>query len=227
MKNLAIIPARAGSKRVPGKNKRKFLGKPLIQWTMDAAIAVEKISRVVVTTDDIDILNMKSSYPSITFIEREGHLATDGATSVEVILDVISKIKDEFDNIILLQPTSPLRGSKDIAECLKVFYESEFEQIVSVRPCSENISHIAIESQGLLTKLTNFLPVKSPENKLVVLNGAIYISNYNYFIQKKSLFTEKTGAFEMESSISIDIDYEEDWIKAEQAGVRMLKGERP
>lgn len=214
---LAIIPARAGSKRIPGKNKRLFVGKPLIYWTIKAAIEASDISEVVVSTDDDEILNFQSLFPSVRFYKRPESLAQDFSSSAEVILDVMEKYDRPLEKIILLQPTSPLRGADSIQSALRQYSEDNCKQLVSVRSCHEVPSHIMKENQGyIIPLLDKHTQLRSQDwERLWVLNGAIYISEWNFFLDRKTFLTESTKAFVMLDSVSVDIDTEDDWKRAE------------
>ncbi|WP_413287814.1 cytidylyltransferase domain-containing protein [Bdellovibrio sp. HCB337] len=217
-KGLAIIPARAGSKRIPGKNKRPFLGKPLIQWTIEAALNSPIPLDVVVSTDDPDILKYKDLYPSVDFLSRSAELAQDTSSSSDVIVEVMKTRKQAADFIVLLQPTSPLRGAQVVGAAVQEFLSSSVPQMVSVRACREVPSHIFYEtSEGTLTPLLkNQVELRSQDWKNVwTLNGALYLSDWDLFLKSKSFFGAQTKAFVMAENLSVDIDTEEDWKRAE------------
>jgi CMP-N,N'-diacetyllegionaminic acid synthase len=217
-KMLAVIPARAGSKRIPGKNKRSFLGKPLIQWTIEAAIKASGVAQVVVTTDDDEILQMSSLFPEVHFYRRPTHLADDHSSSVDVALDVMGRYADAgFGSLILLQPTSPLRDAACLQEAIEVFNGRKLKQLVSVRRCLEIPSHIMRAQNGVLIPLLDKQThVRSQDwGPLWVLNGAIYITDWNFYLAQKTFLTEQTAPFEMPVQTSVDIDTEEDWDRAE------------
>ncbi|HWU42000.1 MAG TPA: acylneuraminate cytidylyltransferase family protein [Bdellovibrio sp.] len=221
MKSLAIIPARSGSKRIPNKNKRLFLGRPLISWTIEAALKARPlITDIVVTTDDNDILKLATEYPLVKFYERPANLAQDLTTSLDVILDVMNHY-NTYDQIILLQPTSPLRSDADIKNAIELCEKKGAAQLVSVRRCHEVPGHIVKE--GPKGGLSLLLEAGSPQNRgqLWVLNGAMYVSNWDIFLDRKTFLTEYTIPFEMPENVSIDIDIEEDWLKAEKVAKEM------
>ena len=134
-KILAIIPARAGSKRVLNKNCKELLGKPLIQWTFDAVTSSKYIDRAIVSSDDESILSlaMKSS---LSFLKRADSLSTDYATSIDVVADVLASTED-FDYFILLQPTSPLRTTSDIDAALEFCFSKNAKSCVSLCEVTE------------------------------------------------------------------------------------------
>lgn len=110
---LAVITARGGSKRLPGKNKKDFKGKPLIAWTIEAALSSRYLSRVVVSTDCAEIAKLSLDYGAEVPFLRDSALAQDKTSSSDVLIDVLSKVQ-KTDYTVLLQPTSPLRHYKHI-----------------------------------------------------------------------------------------------------------------
>lgn len=218
MNILAVIPARAGSKRIPGKNKKILAGKPLIQWTIDAAKKVKGITDIVVSTDDNDILLIAEKNGVIAY-NRKKELASDTANSVDVVIDIINNLEKKYEFIILLQPTSPLRDNVDIEKAIEILKEKNADAIISV--CE---SEHPVQWMNLLPEdcsLSNFL---SPDNnkrsqdleKYFRLNGAIYICRTSKILSEKTLFIkDNIFAYKMNRENSIDIDEEIDFKIAE------------
>ena len=127
---LAIIPARGGSKRLPRKNILDLCGKPLISWSIEAALKSKYISKVVVSSDDEEILNISSNFGA-DIIKRPYELANDTATTFDAIKHTINNL-EKYDYIVLLQPTSPLRNEKHIDEAIELLEEKQADGIVSV-----------------------------------------------------------------------------------------------
>ena len=127
---LAIIPARGGSKRLPRKNILDLCGKPLISWSIEAALKSKYISKVVVSSDDEEILNISSNFGA-DIIKRPYELANDTATTFDAIKHTINNL-EKYDYIVLLQPTSPLRNEKHIDEAIELLEEKQADAIVSV-----------------------------------------------------------------------------------------------
>ena len=119
---IAVIPARGGSKGLPGKNIKLLNNKPLIAWSIETALQSKKIDRVIVSTDSDDIKNVALKYGA-EVIDRPAHLSTDEATTISVLEQIIEEIP-LADSIVVLQPTSPLRDDSLIDNCIKQ-YESE------------------------------------------------------------------------------------------------------
>ena len=157
MKLLAIIPARKGSKRILNKNKKIIAGKPLIRWTIDAAKKVDEISEIIVTTDDEDIINIAKKC-NVTYVKRDDSLATDNASSIDVIFDVLNKVNNRFDYLILLQPTSPLRNSYDIKKAIGLIKEKKADAIISVTETDHPVQWMNI--LPLSCSMNNFISDK-------------------------------------------------------------------
>lgn len=221
---LAIIPARSGSKRIPGKNKKNFLGKPLIHWTIQAATEARSVTDVVVTTDDEDILADAALFPSVKFYRREAALSTDESSSADVVLDVMSRTEKKYDAFILLQPTSPLRNSVWIDKALHQFCKEKAKQVVGVSACVL-IPNLIMQQAGdyIVPLLQGQLHKRSQEwGPLWLLNGSIYISDWEFFKLRKTFVSDLTRKFEMPIELSVDIDTPEDWAKAEALGKELL-----
>lgn len=132
---LGIIPARAGSKRLPNKNKLPFDGKPLIQHIIESGQKSTRITHLVVNTDDTDILAMETNFPSLTFLKRPEELAKDGSPAIDYVQYTIEKFKQEgvsFEAVVILQPTSPLTLPEDIDGTINLLLNSDADSSVSV-----------------------------------------------------------------------------------------------
>src|SRR3989339_1726633 len=132
---IAIIPARAGSKGLPGKNIRLLLGKPLISWTIEHALSSKYIDKVIVSTDDRKIAEISRKCGAAVPFIRPAKLATDKAKGIDVILHAVrwfEKKRNKFDLIMLLQPTSPLRTAGDIEAAIELLFEKKAGAVVSV-----------------------------------------------------------------------------------------------
>ncbi len=219
-RTVAIIPARAGSKRLPQKNILPFNGKPLIQWTIESAINA-KFGKIIVSSDDDEVLKMKADYPFVDFIKRPKELASDTATTNDVISHVLSLLDlNQFDNLILLQPTSPLRSQQDIDAAFLLLKEGGYNSVTSLteveHPTAYTTSLTANKSLDDFYQKLKLLPTRSQDfNKEYRLNGAIYIVNISDFIKYKTLFCPPGAAYIMSKLNSIDIDDQYDFILAE------------
>ena len=218
-KLLAIIPARGASKRLPRKNILDLSGKPLVAWTIEAALGSKYIDRVVVSTDDQEIANIAKKYGAdIPFI-RPSELATDQTTSVDVVLHLLNqleKIEDKYDYVILLQPTSPLRTAKNIEEAIKLLRTKNSDAVISV--CESEHPPLWCNTLPDDMSMDNFLDasVKNKRSqdlpKQYRINGAIYISSVKKLRKENSFFlTNNCIAYIMNQNVSIDIDTVDDF----------------
>ncbi|ENX61566.1 MULTISPECIES: cytidylyltransferase domain-containing protein [Acinetobacter] len=208
--SLVIIPARGGSKRLPRKNILPLNGKPLIEWTIEAAQAAN-FENIVVSSDDEEILNLVVKFPKILFLRRPVELASDIASTNDVILNVLDELKENFDNLLLLQPTSPLRTVNDLNGAFELFEKGKYTSVVSVTEVDHPTDYTMRlpdnnSLDNFFTKLKQ-LPQRSQDfEKEYRLNGAIYITKVEDFKKNKSLFNYPSCGFIMSRKNSIDID---------------------
>lgn len=216
MKPLVVIPARGGSKGVPGKNIKLLGGKPLIQYTIDAAKAIFDDSQIIVSTDSEEIRNkVVENGLKVPFL-RPPELATDSIGTYEVLMHAVSYMESEgskSDTLILLQPTSPFRTSEHIKEAL-LLYNDDLDMVVSVKETSSNPYYVLKEENefGYLenSKAGNFTSRQSCP-KVWEMNGAIYVINIASL--KKMTISEftKVKKYVMDENSSHDIDTMLDW----------------
>ena len=214
---LMVIPARGGSKRLPRKNVLLLAGKPLICWTIEAALATKLNARILVTSDDDEILRIASSYKELGVLvhRRPDELATDTATTADVLIDAIkteSKFGHRPDTLILLQPTSPLRQAEDILACVHLFEEAGCnDTVVSVCEVDHPSAWVGVlEGNSKLTGLDLQGNRSQDYRKEYRLNGAVYIARSQNLIDKRSLYTEELLASVMPRLRSFDVDEEVD-----------------
>lgn len=215
MKVLAIIPARGGSKGIPRKNVIPFLGKPLIQWSIDAALDSKIITDVVVTSDDDEILELSRKTLNVKTIKRPKELAEDDSRTEPVLIHALESIKNiKYDYLVLLQPTSPLRNANHIDKAFYKLKELNANSLISVCYMEHHpYKSFRINEKGFLEGIINNDFPFSPRQELpktVRANGAIYIIKVETFIEKKILLTSETTFFEMSKENSLDIDTIED-----------------
>lgn len=216
MKVVAIIPARGGSKGIPRKNLVNFSGKPLIQWSIEAALNSKYITEVVISSDDDEILNLAQKNKGVLIIKRPLEFAQDNSKTEPVLIHVLESLKDvNFDYLILLQPTSPLRTSKDIDLAFEKLLNSEATSLISVCELEHHpYKSFNVDENGYLQGIINnkypFYP-RQELPKTFRANGSIYIIKVNEFIKNNSLLTSKTIHFEMSVDSSLDIDTMDDF----------------
>ena len=218
---LIIIPARGGSKRLPKKNVKPLAGKPLICWTIEAAIKARLDAKIIVTSDDDEILGLTDLYKNSGVFKRKRpeHLATDTASTVDAVIDVIEleqALGSNPQTIILLQPTSPLRNEDDICNVFNLYSDhivnTSKDTVVSVCEVEHPSSWIGQVDESMTFTGTKFLNKRSQDyNKEYRLNGAVYIAAAKYIVSEKSLFTSNLKASIMPRHRSIDIDEEIDF----------------
>lgn len=216
---LYIIPARGGSKRLPDKNVLKLAEKPLIVWTIDAAVNSKYADDIVVTSDSCVILDIASKFKCKT-LKRPDILATDNATTVDVLIHAVNSMDKKYDYIVLLQPTSPLRNEKHIDEAIELLCKKNADAVISV--CEVDHSPLWSNTISENGSMNNFLQneIKNKRSQdldqYFRLNGAIYICKIERFLKEKTLFFEDNiFAYKMSRYHSVDIDEEIDLIYAD------------
>ena len=216
---LAIIPARGGSKRLPRKNILDLCGKPLIAYTIEAALKSKYISKVIVSSDDEEILNIAKEYKA-DFIKRPDELARDTTPTEPVVEHILQNIKDlgNYSYLVLLQPTSPLRDEKDIDEAIsKLIQEKDATALISVKEIDNKIlKAFKINNNGYLEGISNNkYPFMRRQDlpKVFMPNGAIYIISINEFLKTKRLFSDNAISYLMNEEKSLDIDTIDDFEK--------------
>lgn len=220
MKTLAIIPARGGSKGVQGKNIKLLNGKPLIEYTVDAAKQVFATGDICVSTDSIAISEVVKRLGIDTPFLRPAELAEDNSSTYEVLLHALAYYKSagkEYDTVVLLQPTSPFRIADDIKQAMQL-YTAGTEMVVSVKETDANPYYVLFEENaaGYLEKSKegNF---SSRQQCPVVwqYNGAVYVINVSALLKGSHLNFKKVKKYVMPTMRSLDIDTEADWDYAE------------
>lgn len=214
---LAIIPARAGSKRVKEKNTRELAGKPLINWTIESAKKSKYIDEIFVSTDSVQIQEIAKSQGVTCDQLRSEKLSSDTAQTRDVIIDLLERKKD-FDIVILLQPTSPFRMNEDIDQAIEMYLSHNAKSIVSVCETECHVSWmIQLGENSQMDNIVNNLEQKRSQDleSFHQLNGAIYIMGKKDFLKEKTFYLkEGTYGYKMSRLNSIDIDTEEDFIFA-------------
>jgi CMP-N,N'-diacetyllegionaminic acid synthase len=225
MKAVAIIPARGGSKGLPRKNIRIVGGKPLIGWTIDAARACEKIDRVIVSSDDDEILAVAESFGAKT-LKRPDDLSTDTARPESVFEHALQSIPQEGlpEFAVYLQPTSPLRSSQHISDAFNVLERSAADALISVYETDKKVlkSFILDTEDHLRGVLNNQAPFMNRQllPGVYMPNGAIYIVRAKDFLKTRSYLPQNTVPYVMPESLSIDVDSIDDLARIEAALAR-------
>lgn len=204
---LGLIPARAGSKELPGKNYRSLLGKPLIQWTIEAALDSIQVDDVVVSSDDKRILHLALEF-GVNVHKRPSMLSGDSVRASEVIEDVLSTFSSH-QTLVLLQPTSPLRTGSHISEAIQLFYEDRQFPVVSVMEVSQHPEWIYClnSNKRLISYMSSPEQRRQDTEKRFIPNGAIYIADTTFLRERKFSFSGfELTPYLMDQQTSIDID---------------------
>lgn len=210
---LAVIPARGGSKGLPGKNILPVGGKPLISYTIDAARSSPSIDRLILSSDDQAIMDAAREWGCEVPFRRPGALATDTATTIDVILHALDELPG-YEVVVVLQPTSPLRTGHDIDEACRVFLESGAPACVSVSPVEQ--SPYWMYTVGERNRLQPVVPQRPASTRRQDLptvyapNGAVYIADAGWLREERAFITDETVPYVMPAARSIDIDNAED-----------------
>ena len=224
MKNkiLAIIPARGGSKGIPGKNIKKINGKPLLEYTAEAIKKCNLIDRAILSTDDDEIINIGLKLGLEVPFKRPLDLALDDTPAFPVIKHAINTLEkiDGYkpDTILLLQPTSPLRTYKHIFEALDIYLNTNVDTVVSVTEVPHNMNPYSIMKLNKNGEIVPFLNYDENKNlrqfkpTYYARNGAaIYITSYDTIMYHNTLYGKIIKPYFMKKEDSFDIDEEIDW----------------
>ena len=214
---LALIPARGGSKGIPRKNIRPFCGKPLLQWSIDAALAAACVDQVVVSTDDSEIADLaKAGGAEVPFL-RPAELATDRAPGIAPVLHALEHLPRVSD-VLLLQPTSPLRTSADIEAIVALCQQAGCESAVSLTPSAKHPAWMyKLSQERWLEPLLDLDEIDCRQllPPAYVLNGALYLASREFLRREQVFIAAGTIGYLMPPERSMDIDTQLDWNLAE------------
>lgn len=215
----ALIPARGGSKGVARKNIRLLAGKPLIYYTITTALQSKYIDRVIVSTEDAEIAEISEKFGAEVPMLRPKELAEDQTPTIDVVLHGVHTFLEpgEWDSLMLLQPTQPLRTVEDIDRAVEWYYENGRKSLASVSEVEDHpVLMRYFDPAGEMRKFLNTSSsVRRQEmEKVYRVNGAIYI-NQIAKISRKTSFNDNEIGFLMEKSHSVDIDEWSDFAVAE------------
>ena len=212
LKYVALIPARGGSKSIPGKNIKLLAGRPLLYWACKAAEDASAVNAVYVSTDDPKIAEVARSFAlrKLRVVERAPETATDTASTESCMLDFAKRVK--FKNILLLQPTSPLVTSEDLDRAVEIFESTKCDSVISV---VRQKRFVWSEGAKGLIKPANHNPRKRPlrqdHDGFLVENGAIYLTSLKVLLEHACRVGECVGFVEMPPDSYYEIDEPDDW----------------
>lgn len=220
MSNLCIIPARGGSKRIPGKNIKDFLGKPVIAYSIDAALKSGLFDEVMVSTDDDAIASVAKLFAANVPFMRSAKASDDFATTTQVIEEVLNRYKElgkTYDNICCLYPCAPLINSKKIKEAYLLMTEKKMDSAFPVVAFSYPIQRaLQIKNEKLGYAYPENAVQRSQDMEEMYHDaGQFYWMDAARFIQTRVILGDNCGAIEIPEMEAQDIDTETDWKLAE------------
>jgi CMP-N-acetylneuraminic acid synthetase len=225
MKILGLIPARGGSKGIPGKNIKNLDGKPLLQYTFESAKNSKLLSKVILSSDDPEIIAVAEEIGLEVPFRRPTALAADDTPTLDVVkhaLNYFAQKGQNFDAVCLLQPTTPFRRSGLIDEAIGKFISGNFDSLLSVKevPAEFNPHWVFEENEsGSLRLATGEKEIISRRQELPVAyhrDGAIYITKTEVLQKQNSLYGNSIGFIDSTGDPYVNIDTQEDWKKAER-----------
>lgn len=220
MKTIAFIPARGGSKSIPFKNIKFFCGKPLIYWTIKAAVETDEINEVIIATDSSEIEDVVNSFSfiNVNVYRRDKENAADTSSTESVMLEYIKKSNRSIsDNFILIQATSPLLTKNDLEKGLQLFKNND-----AVLSCVETKRFFWSKKGESLNYDYYNRPRRQDFDGLLMENGAFYISSVASILGSENRVSGKIAISTMPEYTAVEIDEEEDWIVAESLMKRFV-----
>ncbi|MCL4126315.1 UNVERIFIED_CONTAM: hypothetical protein GTU68_028531 [Idotea baltica] len=228
MTKIAIIPARGGSKRIPKKNSKDFLGEPIIAYTIEAALSSGLFDEVMVSTDDQEIAQIAKNYGAKVPFFRSTENSNDFATLADVLDEVLEEYKKqgiEFEYLCCLLPTAPFVNSQKINSAFKTLRDNDFDSVFPVIEFSYPIQRaLQIDEDKVSMVSSEFINTRSQDlDKRYHDSGQFYWSKTESLILTKKLFTKNSGAIIISELEAQDIDTETDWHLAEMKYKIMLE----
>ena len=224
MRILGIIPARGGSKGVPGKNSKLLGEKPLLAYSAEAALQAKFLTKTILSSDDETIQAIATAYGVEVPFVRPAALATDTASSIDVVKHAVEYLENKgeyFDAVCLLQPTSPFREKGFVDQAIQKFIADEADALVTVLPVPHEFNpHWVFEpdEKGLLRIATGEKEIITRRQELpkaFFRDGSLYITKVSV-VKQGSFYGEKLSYLESNPDFYVNIDTPQDWIKAEE-----------
>ncbi|RME93225.1 MAG: acylneuraminate cytidylyltransferase family protein [Bacteroidetes bacterium] len=225
MRILGLIPARGGSKGIPGKNSKMLAGKPLIAYTIEAALRCSSLARVMVSTDDEGLAAISRSYGAAVPFLRPAALATDSSPTIDTVVHTLryyQEIGEAYEAVCLLQPTTPFRTAQDIERAIQHFQEAKTDSLVSVRevPHAYNPHWVFLADSDtktlrIATGDAQIITRRQELPKAYYRDGAIYLTKAKVVLEQASLYGRSIAYVVSESPHAVNLDTPEDWAKAE------------
>jgi len=217
--NLAVIPARGGSKGIPRKNLCMLAGKPLICWTIECALSATSISQVVVSTDDEDIKEIAKQYGVVDIRDRPANLAKDDVHAVHVVVDCLKYYQKKgiiVNKVAMLLPTSPMRSARDVDNALALFNYYDCDSVIGVRQCDKPESNFRyINTNGILEPIKEVEKFEVQRQDIIKpvyeVSGAMFASSPEHILKHKSFHVGRPVAYIMDKISSMDINDVDDF----------------
>ena len=216
---LCVIPAKGNSRRLAKKNIKILAGKPLVVWTIEAAQKAKRLTDYLVSSDDLEIIEMAQRYGAPVPFVRPAELATDSVRNIAVVRHALEFMEHErqmtYDIIINLQPTSPVRDPAHIDQAVERLWESDLDSLVSVKgPYKKRDPVLKAIRNGVLE---DYCPVEDPTDSepAYMYNAALYAVKRDYFIKHNKLISPRQVPLIMDTIYSVDVDTEADFLMAE------------
>lgn len=222
---LGLIPARGGSKGVARKNVRRLAGKPLLQYTAEAALAAHRLSRVVLSTDDEEIAAIGRSCGVDVPFMRPAALARDDTPMLPVVQHALRDEEargERFDAVCLLQPTSPLRKAAAIDDCIELLERSGADAVVTVLPVPAEYNPLWVyfrDADGRLRLSSGGVAPAARRQELPAAfhrEGSVYVTRRDVVLSGDSLYGSQLLGYAIDPGESVNIDDEDDWARAER-----------
>lgn len=223
MKILGIIPARGGSKGIPNKNRKELHGKPLLQYTIEAALGATQLDRVVFSSEDATLMQLAKSLGVDVPFERPKHLSEDTSSSLGVVqhaLQTLSELGEEYDAVCLLQVTTPFRTAQFIDTAVSKFKSAHTDSLLSVLQVPHEFNPhwtFKVSEKGTLQLATGESEIIKRRQELppaYYRDGSIYITKSNVILEGNSLYGNTISYIESNPEYHVNIDTMDDWEKA-------------
>ncbi len=225
MRVLGIVPARSGSKGVPGKNIRLLCGKPLLQYTAEAAQAARLLSRVILSTDSEEIAKVGESCGLDVPFLRPAELAEDETPMLPVVQHAVRWMENQgerFDAICLLQPTNPMRRAEHIDDCIRLLEKTEADAVVTTLPvpAEHNPHWVYFQNESGLLNLSTGEAVPIPRRQELPVayhrEGSVYVTRRDVLMDGNTFYGERLAGYLINAESSVNIDQPQDWKRAEE-----------
>jgi CMP-N,N'-diacetyllegionaminic acid synthase len=224
MRVLGLIPARGNSKGVPRKNLRLLAGKPLVQYSVEAALAARRVARVVLSTEDAEIAETARACGALVPFLRPAELAADDTPMLLVVEHALHELEatgDRFDAVCLLQPTSPFRRPEEIDQCIDLLEQTGADSVVTVRPVPPKYNPHWVyfaDSTGVLRLSTGEaapLPRRQALPPAFHRDGSVYVTRREVVLERHTLYGSRVVGFQLQPEPRVNIDTWDDWLRAE------------